>query len=237
MARPDLELRLVELGDHVAFPPTPDLARSVGRRLRQPSRLLQRWRWAAALAAALVLATLAILAASPGARQAVAGFLGLPGFEVHKVEKLPTPTPASGARRQVSLTEARRLVAFQVLAPPSTQVMSVWYDPTAPGGEVELDLSDGSVLTEFQGSLDQGTFGKLVGPGTTVAPVTVNGQPGYWFSGTSHFFFYKDPGGDLRQLDLVKGGNVLVWKQGGVLLRLEGAPGQERAIEEAGTLR
>lgn len=236
MARADLELRLVELGDHIAFPPTPDLARSVARRLGQPTGLFRRWRRAAALAAALVLATLAVLATSPGVRQAVAGFLGLPGFEVHKVEKLPTPTPTASDRHLVSLAEARRLVKFRVLSPPADQVSSLWYDPTPPGGEVEFDLSDGTVLTEFEGSIEQGTFGKMIGPDTAVSEVTVNGQPGYWFTGASHFFFYRDPSGQFRPLDLRMGGNVLVWEQNGVLLRLEGASSQERAIQEAGTL-
>ena len=98
-----LEERLEELGRHVAFPPTPDLAGTVRRRLdgagapRRPVTPARpaRWRLLAVAALALVALGAGILLASPGARAALADRLGLRGVEVVHVPAVPSPPPTA----------------------------------------------------------------------------------------------------------------------------------------------
>ena len=67
----DLELRLRDLGESIAYPPTPDLARAV--RLRLAERRLPWWRRRPALAIALAVLAVSVAAvlAVPPARTAV----------------------------------------------------------------------------------------------------------------------------------------------------------------------
>src|SRR4051794_5765767 len=95
-----LERALRELGQQLAYPPTPDIARAVRARLAAsppPRRALWRsllaspWPRRLALALALVVILVgAVLAFSPDARRAVAGRLGIPGITITYIT--PTPT-------------------------------------------------------------------------------------------------------------------------------------------------
>jgi hypothetical protein len=111
----ELERALRDLGQRIAFPPTPDLARAVrlrladapaGRAERAPSawERLTSWfggaaggpspRRAIAVAAlALVVLGAAVLAFVPGARDTVAGWFGVRGIRIVFVEETPTPAP------------------------------------------------------------------------------------------------------------------------------------------------
>ena len=97
-----LERELVALGRDVDFPPAPALAAAVRRRLaltgppRRP-RLPAARRLALALAAALLLGAL-LLAASPGARAALAGRLGVRGIGISQVPFVPTALPTATSR-------------------------------------------------------------------------------------------------------------------------------------------
>jgi hypothetical protein len=222
MATSDLERQLRELGGEIAFPATPDLVRAVRARIR-PEPAWRRWRFVLA-AAAMVLITLAITAAAvPDARRAVAGFLGLPGFQVRKVKVLPSPSP-NQVGRPVSIDEARRLAGFTLLVPsPPEKIRAVAFDAAPPGGEVELDLAGGAVVTEVTGNVDSGVFGKMVAPNGKVTEVDVGGSKGYWFTGDVHVFFYSDAGGNFRNDVLRLAGDTLVFERNGVLVRVEGA--------------
>jgi hypothetical protein len=143
----ELERALADLGAHLQFPATPDLAAAVAARLEEApaapaagrrrgpaatrgpaglARLPRRpgWRLAVAGLAAVVLAA-AVLVASPGTREAVARRLGLRGVEIRIGGRPPSPTVttrpgerlALGVGELVTLDEARRLVAFPVLVP------------------------------------------------------------------------------------------------------------------------
>jgi hypothetical protein len=147
MSRRELELEraLADLGAHLAFPATPDLAAAVAARLaeapavdagaarrlprpaRRPGRAIRLpgWRRLALAGLAAVVLAAAVLVASPGTREAVARRLGLRGVEIRIGGERPAPTATTrpGARldlglgRRVTLAEARRLVAFPVLVP------------------------------------------------------------------------------------------------------------------------
>jgi hypothetical protein len=235
MATADLERRLRDIGGEIAYPATPNLARAVRARI-QPTPAWRRWRVLLAAAAVLVVALAGTLAVNPDARRAVAGFLGLPGFQFQKVKVLPSPSPYYGTRA-VTLAEARRLAGFPVLTPrPPAEVRSIVFDDRPPGGEVELDLAGGAIVTEVTGAIDQGYFGKMVGGDGQVVQVDVGGTTGYWVTGAPHIFFYQDAKGQFRSDDLRLSGDTLVFERRGVIVRIEGARNEADALRLAGLI-
>jgi hypothetical protein len=114
------------------------------------------------------------------------------------------------------------------------QVSLVW--ASRPDIPATLEPGVGLLMTEFLGSVDSGFFGKVVGSGTTVDAVLVDGQRGYWLSGAPHFFFYESPGG-IVQDDRRWIGDALLWSDGPVTYRLESALGRDATIRIAESLR
>jgi hypothetical protein len=87
---------------------------------------------------------------------------------------------------------------------------------------------------EARATVDSQSFGKLVSPGTNVQPVTVNGGQGFWITGAPHgFFFYLGSGADQFRLT----GDVLIWNQGGLVMRVESGLDERGALTIAGTMR
>jgi hypothetical protein len=208
-----------------------------------------------AVAAALVLALLAgSLVAFPSVRETVADWLGVRGIGITVVPTLsPIPTSYRSLLigRPASLEEARAAVAWPVLVPE---------DPLlGPPDEVYLDLAhrDGAVslvwgarpglpaasttgagllLTEFRGSISERFFQKFVGPGTTIERVHVGDRIGYWISGAPHEVVVLDPSGEPI-LDTIRlAGNVLMWEDGELTLRLESELGKDDALRVAATV-
>ena len=167
MSRPELnlELALRDLGAHLDFPATPDLAAGVATRLREaptPAREPRRargplgwlprrpaWRRLALAGLAAVLLAAAVLVVSPGTREAVARRLGLRGVEVRLGGERPasTVTTRPGARLElglgprVTLGEARRRVAFHVRVPTAAGFQrpdAVYVNTQPEGGRVDL---------------------------------------------------------------------------------------------------
>jgi hypothetical protein len=227
---PELETALYELGAEIDYPSTPDFARLVGGRLRGARLRVTTFEWRRyALAAALVLAAAgaAVLAWQP-ARDTVAAWLGVPGVGVHRVQKLPPiPTPSPGAfGTQTTLTQAGAQAGFPVREPPGLGTATVYVNTVPPGIEVALVYQTPGgqvVLTELRGTLSQYSFEKLVGPDSTIQPVSVNGRNGWWLSGHPHAFFYDDAQGNAHTDTLRLATNTLAWEQDGVIYRIEGA--------------
>jgi hypothetical protein len=168
MSRPELELELAlrDLGAHLDFPATPDLALAVAPRLREApaagagdrrargwlARLprLPGWRRLAVAGLAAVLLAAAVLVVSPGTRAAVARRLGLRGIDIRLGGERPTPTVTTrpgerlelGLGERVTLEEARRRVAFPVLVPTAAGFRrpdAVYVNNQQPeGGRVDL---------------------------------------------------------------------------------------------------
>jgi hypothetical protein len=77
----------------------------------------------------------------------------------------------------------------------------------------------------------------MLGPNATLERVRVNGQPGFWISGSPHGFVYVDPNGEFLDDTFRLAGETLLWNQGSLLLRIEAGVGKQRALELAASLR
>lgn len=149
------------------------------------------------------------------------------------------PFPISLPTRVASLGES----ALPTLGPPA----QVFVSSPPEDGEVTLVWAPaaglpptqiagvGVLVSQFVGRLDGGFFSKVVGPGTTVEPVTVGGAPGFWLAGDPHQFLYTDAHGNVLSASVRLAGNVLLWQRGTVTLRLESGLGRDAAIALAST--
>ena len=235
----ELELALRELGRHVEFPPTPDLASGVRRRLGDRRRM--RWQRPLVIALAVLgVAIGAVLAVQP-ARTAVLDWLGIRGARITRVEKLP-PAPALGnldLGRRITLAEARRRAPW-LLVPSAEGVGApdlVARSAQVPGGKITLLWGTRRdvhlLLTEFRGAA---FIEKLVQPGAKVELLQVDGSPGAWLGG-SHVLMYRDRDGRIRDDTARLAGKTLLWQRGAVTLRLEGDFSREEALRIARSTR
>jgi hypothetical protein len=231
-----------------------------GRRERRPYRAGR----AAWLAAAVILViVVGVLALFPEARTAIADRLGLRGVGIEWIDEAPTPAASPvGARlmlgRAVTLDEARAAVDFPILMPTqegfadpgevyltgeSDGPMVSFVYPAGP----ELPESEvagvGALLTQFRGAAERNLIEKgLLANGddaqTRLEAVTVNGRPGFWITGAPHaVFFVCYDVGECRQERYRLAGNVLLWEQDGLTLRLESALPQDEALAIAESVR
>jgi hypothetical protein len=222
-----------------------------GRRLRLLRRTILRRSLVLALVALLLLAG-TVFAAVPGVRDAVLEFFGLQGATVERRSQLPEPPerrPLSLGER-VALSEAAAELDFTPLVPAALGPPDAVYVRSAlPGGELSLAYRPrpglpearttrlGLLASEFRGDLHPDLVGKLAGPRTRIEPLEVSGSPAIWIEGAQHFFFYRNPDGNIVEAELRLAENVLLLERGRLLVRLEGAFDRERAIEIARSLR
>ncbi len=223
----DLERALADLGAHLEYPATPDLAAAVAARLRE----------------------------APGEAPAAApaGQPAAPGRRARsRLADLLRPRLDLGLGERVTLAEARRRVGFPVLVPTAAGFRrpdAVFVNQRLPvGGRVDLvyrarpglpasPFTDaGLLVTQFRGQLTADFIKKVVGMGV-VEEVTVAGEPGYWFSGEPHFFSYRDAAGGITDERTRLAGNTLVWQRGEQTLRLEGQLSKEEALRIAASMR
>jgi len=163
---------------------------------------------------------------------------------------VPTVTPSAGARlslgQRLTLDQVRTRVSFQVpqpstLGPPD----EVYVQDTPPGGHVALvyyprsglpqanTTGLGLLLTAFQGSVPAGIFGKGIPPGTRMEEVKINGGQGYWIEGDPHTIFLMDNRGQVRPETTRLAGNVFLWNQGELTLRIESALSKDEVLRIA----
>jgi hypothetical protein len=79
-------------------------------------------------------------------------------------------------------------------------------------------------------------FGKMLGPGTTLDEVTVNGHKGYWIAGQPHVFFFIDADGKFRDETLRLATNTLIIDDNGTVVRIEGDLTKTQALGIAASL-
>lgn len=269
----ELEAELQALGAELAYP-VADVSVAVRarladapsgrRRLRSASWLRTRprwrqsgpWLWRVAVAAlAVVMATGAVLAASPGAREAVADWLGLRGVEIHYRDPSQQPPPLGATLsfgERVGSADARRGLSFPPLLPPPGVFGTpdeFYLSPFPTGGRLTVVYrardglpvaapgGEGLLLTQFRGGVSDVAIRKLLDGGVRLDQVTVSGGPGYWFGGEPHQLFFADADGQFFEDRSRLAGNTLVWLQGDLTLRLESALSKEDSIRLAESLR
>lgn len=244
-----LEARLVDLGAAIGYPATPPLAAIVADRLRQPPRRFGLRRplgrgMALALAATLVLAGIA-----------AAFGIGLGGlrlvFGPSPFSPPPTLHAGPGLGAATSLTEARRQVTFPLRVPALDALgqpdLVYLADPPA-GGAVTLLYGEragfpadpatgiGLIVTQFRADIGPEVFEKLIDTGVSVTEARVDGHAAWWVAGGDHFFFYRDADGRIIESTLRLAGPTLIWEEGGVTRRVEGAPTLAAALGVAESL-
>jgi len=255
MAEPErMERLLADLAPSVEWPPAPDLVPGVRAGL---ARARRRRLWVLAVAAAL---TLALAGAT-----AAAALVELRGATIQQVPRLParSPSPSTSpaapgspgarldlGRRYASLAEAQAAAGFAARVPAalgtpdevwyreSPGVITLLYRPR-PGLPPSSEPGVGALVMEAGASVSEPSFGKMAPQGARVVPVTVNGGQGFWITGAPHgFFFYGSPGAAADTTDTFRlAGDVLIWNQGGLVIRLESGLDEAGALRVAGTVR
>lgn len=180
-------------------------------------------------------------------------------MRITRTTTVPTPSPLPpgpigrrlGLGTATTLADARKGVGWPVLVPAALgQPDEVYLQTAAPtGGEVALvygpstglplagETGASVLITEARGSVNEQFFGKIVGDGTTITPVTVAGNQGWWIAGTPHVFFLTDSNGDVVGETLRLATNTLLLDVNGTVVRIEGNLTEQQAEQIAGTLR
>ena len=165
---------------------------------------------------------------------------------------LPSFMVGPGLGNPTSLSDARSGVTFTLRVPslPELREPDLVYlaDPPA-GGAVTLLYGErqgfpassktgiGLVVTQFRADIQPEIFEKLLDSGVSVTATRVNGVPGWWIAGGNHFFFYRDANGRVVDTTLRLAGDTLIWEEGLVTHRVEGAPSLAAALRVAESLR
>jgi hypothetical protein len=256
----DLEQRLVLLQAEIDWPVTPALAARVRARIATPVPTPRPWfqnRWALAVAAVLVV--LAALIAYTPSREAIASFINLHTIFT-RVNQLPTPSPLPsgpigkrlGLGDPTTLAQAQSKVSWHIVVPASLgrpdEVYFQLPPEGPPQGEVTLVYKSrpglkasgqtgvAVLITEANGKVDAQFFAKMVGDGTTMEQVTVNGHQGYWISGQPHIFVFLDADGQFRTETMRLATNTLLIDDNGTVIRIEGDLTKAQALEMAASL-
>jgi hypothetical protein len=245
---PELELALVELGQGLEFPPTPDLSARVRARIaaeREPTPRFAAFpaRRTLVIALAVLAVSVGALMAVPGTRAAILEFFGLRGVTIERVDRLPAVPKNTDLDlgTQVNLERARELAGFDVVVPEALgDPDEVYFSAFPSGGMVSFVYGSSdeprALLTQFRATVDEVVF-KKVAADTHIETVSVDGQPGFYLSGSPHFFAYLDDEFQVREETVRLAGNVLLWERGPLTLRLESELTRPEALAIARSVR
>ena len=263
---PDLEQQLSALGSELEWPPTPDLTGVIHLPAMRGGGAPRRWRvpltamprWALAAAAAIVLAAAGLLA-DPPSREAIANWVNV-HTSFQRVTHLATPSPQPpgplgtrlGLGGRTTLPDAQKQIAWHIAIPSTLgRPDEVYLQPppdapaqgevtlvyaTRPGIPIAAQTGVSVLVTEARGTVDQNFFGKMMGPDTTLEPVTVAGHQGYWIAGPLNEFFFTDANGNFRNETDRLAANTLILDYGGTVIRIEGNLTKAQALEIAASL-
>jgi hypothetical protein len=190
-----------------------------------------------AFAALLLLAATA--AAIPAVRDPVLDWLGLRSV---RVERVPAPLPEVpgqrlGLGRRTTLAAARSRLGFRPILPTGLGRATVYYEGFPPGGQLGLAYPHGIIISEVQGRLETRFLAKFLPPGTKADPVTIGGERALWIHGAPHQYAYLDRTGEIRTDSVRTAGDVLLWRRGDLLIRIEGARSKAQALAIARSAR
>jgi hypothetical protein len=253
-----LSERLAGLGDHVAWPPTPDVVGAVGAAIRDdrgaPSLVAPRLSLPSRRRTVLVLA--AALLAVVGAALAARLVIELGAVTVDVLPGRPTSLPTQVATagdlgREVGVREAAAIAGYPAalptaLGPPARawvdeaqvgfepgdramRIVTAWRPST--GLEEIPGTNAGAVLMQFEG--DRGVASKQLFAETNhFGEVVVDGREAFWTTGEHELQLVS--GTDTQRLLVT--GNVLIWQDAGYTFRLESLLGKRDAIRLAETV-
>lgn len=154
---------------------------------------------------ATVVLAAAVLAASPGARSAVADWLGLGGVTIVRVDELPVVTMRGQPflAERTTLDDARRRVRFAIVLPHGEGARApdeADVHDFPPGGTVTLVYGSAArprlMLTEWRGRTTTPVLLKTVTRATHVERVRVGPRPDVWLEGAPHIVYSADRDGD-----------------------------------------
>jgi hypothetical protein len=224
-------------GDRARRWPAPTGGGALGRvtaALRGP-----RVRTAAVAMLVAVVALAATLAAAPGVRARIADWLGIGAVRIERVERLPDTSAAAGLGlgTRTTLAAARRTAGVPVPTITALGSPDAVYVDRRSGGSASLvylarpglpaaTRGVGALLTMLPGG-DPLVVKKLLGAGTSVQSVDVDGGLGVFVSGEPHVV---SPPNRLA-------GNTVLWVRGDTTYRLETALGRDAALRLARSVR
>ncbi|MGH2596898.1 MAG: hypothetical protein ACRDH7_13150 [Actinomycetota bacterium] len=225
------------IAGRIAWPAEPDIAADVARSIRDRERHpgLARPRLSLPSRRRTLVLVLAGLVLLGGAAIAAKLVIDLGVLTIETIPGPPTALPsaiASGPTvgHPATLADAEREAGFQAKIPAGLGAPDgVWFDRTADGSRIVLawratdamppidDLPWGAVIYELRGDSVQ-VAKTLFSEGNSFENAKVGGIEAFWITGQ-------------HEIDLVTGdgtyaryrvtGNILVWEEGGTVLRME----------------
>lgn len=236
----DLELRLIDLGEHLDVPPGDGLAAAVVARVGvgRPTWWRRWWRWIAG--------GVAVAALGAGVSPAVADLLGVGGIAVHLDDApttshpsprvLPPPvTPEFG--RAITLGEVPAAAGFAPLLPTVLgRPGEVFVNGRGLVPIVSLRWTGGPLLTELKGGMPSTPVLQKFAARAAVRWVRVDGRPALWIAGVHEIVMSEVEGGVVMQR-LRTADSTLLIEIGGVTVSIETTLGLEEAMRIAGSLR
>lgn len=199
------------------------------------------------LGPALVFALVALLVV---AGIAAALGLGLPGVSIERVDRLPPAGTGFDLGSPVPLAEARNEEPPRILVPAALPEPATAYVAGAghrrvvtlawrasPGEPVIAGTDLRLAIMALPGRTDEGFLSKMLGPGTTIEPVTVGGDRGWWIAGAPHELLVLRPDGTADIMASRLAGDTLLFARDGTLYRLESSLGRDTTLAIAASMR
>ncbi|MBC7812979.1 MAG: DUF4367 domain-containing protein [Burkholderiales bacterium] len=258
MNEAEWEARVQQVAREFAYPPTPDIVRAVGQRVKPiPTPRHPRLAWAVLVALVIFSAALIV----PDVRAAVLEVLRIGAISIFGTE--PSSTPTLTARASTSeprpteplppiMTSALDLPGETTLDDARAQ-LNFPLLPTYPadlgqpervfvqdlGGEIVtlvwLETGSDSETRLVLQILDRGVSGIKLHSVATSITTDVNGERAIWLTEPHMLEFFED-GNDAEEFRRRVEQNVLVWEVRGVTYRLESDLSLAEAIRVAESL-
>jgi hypothetical protein len=168
----------------------------------------------------------------------------------------PTPTPREpgatlGLGDLVQLDQVEDLTGIPVRLPADPRLGApdaVWVDASKNNQVAYVWASDaglpetnepgvGLVLMRFDGTTDPGFYEKVIGSGTHLETVEVDGHDGFWVTGDPHFFYYVRDGQQYFDENRRWVGDALIWSDGTTTFRIESGLGRDETIKIAESIK